>query len=240
MKTKNAIILSASLLAGIIVSTTNVSAATMTRDQIEAQGNQQIAAYWKEYQQALADRQNAWDQTHGNRFSDSYVKADSHAGAVYQEWLRAQSKLGDDLHAYDINQYQKQDQGQAVSKDDQQNTEKVNDHKQDTQSSQATEVKQVSQDKDTQSQEKPTEQVTAKSEASSFAATQKSESTQAQVTTKSDAINNDKVPAKVKADSKGSQALPQTGNHYSIAGVFGALLAGLVATLTGTWHKKTN
>ncbi|WP_180382900.1 hypothetical protein [Limosilactobacillus reuteri] len=48
MKTKNAIILSASLLAGIIVSTTNVSAATMTRDQIEAQGNQQIAAYWKE------------------------------------------------------------------------------------------------------------------------------------------------------------------------------------------------
>lgn len=240
MKTKNAIILSASLLAGIIVSTTNVSAATMTRDQIEAQGNQQIAAYWKEYQQALADRQNAWDQTHGNRFSDSYVKADSHAGAVYQEWLRAQSKLGDDLHAYDVNQYQKQDQSQATSKGEQQNAEKVNDHKQDTQSSRTTEVKQVSQDKDAQSQEKPAEQVTAKSEASSSVETQKSEDTQAKVATKSDTVNNDKVSAKVKADSKESRILPQTGNHYSIAGVFGALLAGLVATLTGTWHKKTN
>ena len=79
-----------------------------TRDQIEAQGNQQIQYYWNQYQQGLQERQQAWEQGHGDRFSNAYITADAKAGAMYQEWLRSQTRLGDELHNYDVSQYEKQ------------------------------------------------------------------------------------------------------------------------------------
>lgn len=78
-----------------------------TRDQIEAQGNQQIQYYWNQYQQGLQERQQAWEQGHGDRFSNAYITADAKAGAMYQEWLRSQTRLGDELHNYDVSQYEK-------------------------------------------------------------------------------------------------------------------------------------
>lgn len=79
-----------------------------TRDQIEAQGNQQIQYYWNQYQQGLQERQQAWEQGHGDHFSNAYITADAKAGAMYQEWLRSQTRLGDELHNYDVSQYEKQ------------------------------------------------------------------------------------------------------------------------------------
>lgn len=85
-----------------------------TRVEIEAQGNQKINALWSQYQQALQEREDAWEQGQGNRFSPAYMTADAKAGATYQEWLRAQTRLGDDLHNYDVAQWQReQDQQQA-------------------------------------------------------------------------------------------------------------------------------
>ena len=85
-----------------------------TRVDIEAQGNQKINALWSQYQQALQEREDAWEQGQGNRFSPAYMTADAKAGATYQEWLRAQTRLGDDLHNYDVTQWQReQDQQQA-------------------------------------------------------------------------------------------------------------------------------
>lgn len=57
MKTK-LFLASATLLAAL--SLTGVASADTTRDQIEAEGNQQIQSYWNEYQQAMQDRQNVW------------------------------------------------------------------------------------------------------------------------------------------------------------------------------------
>ena len=48
-----------------------------TRSQIEAQGNQQIQYYWNQYQQGLQERQQAWEQGHGDRFSNAYITADA-------------------------------------------------------------------------------------------------------------------------------------------------------------------
>lgn len=111
MKTK-LFLMSATLLAAL--SLTGVASADTTRDQIEAEGNQQIQAYWNEYQQALQDRQNAWEQSHGDIYTPAWQDANAHAGATYQEWLRAQTRLGDDLHNYDVAQWQReQDQQQA-------------------------------------------------------------------------------------------------------------------------------
>lgn len=82
------LLVSAIMLAGLTVSTP-VSADT-TRQEIETQGNQKINSLWSEYQQALQERQNAWEQGKGDRYSDAYMTADAKAGAIYQEWLRAQ------------------------------------------------------------------------------------------------------------------------------------------------------
>jgi hypothetical protein len=105
MKSK-ALITTLTLAASLSLTTT--ASADTTRDQIEQQGNAQITQLWNEYQQALQDRQNAWNQTQGNRYSDAYMNADAHAGAALQEYERAKTQLGDDLHSYDVSQYQKQ------------------------------------------------------------------------------------------------------------------------------------
>ena len=105
MKTK-LFLMSATLLAAL--SLTGVASADTTRDQIEAEGNQQIQAYWNEYQQALQDRQNAWEQSHGDIYTPAWQDANAHAGATYREWLEAQTALGDRLHAYDVAQWEKE------------------------------------------------------------------------------------------------------------------------------------
>ena len=93
---------------GALGSLSGNAKADETRDQIEAQGNQQIQYYWNQYQQGLQERQQAWEQGHGDRFSNAYITADAKAGAMYQEWLRSQTRLGDELHNYDVSQYEKQ------------------------------------------------------------------------------------------------------------------------------------
>lgn len=97
---------SATLLTAL--SLTGVASADTTRDQIEAEGNQQIQSYWNEYQQALQDRQNAWEQSHGDIYTPAWQDANAHAGAAYREWLEARTALGDRLHAYDVEQWEKE------------------------------------------------------------------------------------------------------------------------------------
>ena len=105
MKTK-LFLMSATLLAAL--SLTGVASADTTRDQIEAEGNQQIQAYWNEYQQAMQDKQTAWEQSHGDIYTPAWQSADAHAKAAYREWLEARTALGDRLHAYDVAQWEKE------------------------------------------------------------------------------------------------------------------------------------
>lgn len=112
MKTK---LFLASATVLVALSLTGVASADTTRDQIEAEGDQQIQSYWNEYQQALQDKQNAWEQSQGDRWSQAYQDADAHAGAAYREWLEARTALGDKLHAYDVSQWQKEEQDDQPS-----------------------------------------------------------------------------------------------------------------------------
>ena len=112
MKTK-LFLMSATLLAAL--SLTGVASADTTRDQIEAEGNQQIQAYWNEYQQAMQDKQTAWEQSHGDIYTPAWQSADAHAKAAYREWLEARTALGDRLHAYDVSQWEKEEQDDQPS-----------------------------------------------------------------------------------------------------------------------------
>lgn len=91
-----------------------------TRVEIVTQGDQKIQSLWNQYQQALQEREDAWNQGQGNRFTPAYITADAKAGAIYQEWLRAQTQLGDDLHNYDVDQWQKEEDQQQVDQISQQ------------------------------------------------------------------------------------------------------------------------
>ena len=112
MKTK---LFLASATVLVALSLTGVASADTMRDQIEAEGDQQIQSYWNEYQQALQDKQNAWEQSQGDRWSQAYQDADAHAGAAYREWLEARTALGDRLHAYDVSQWEKEEQDDQPS-----------------------------------------------------------------------------------------------------------------------------
>ena len=106
---KKTLLVTSLICSGLALGSLSQNAkADETRDQIEAQGNQQIQYYWNQYQQGLQERQQAWEQGHGDRFSNAYITADAKAGAMYQEWLRSQTRLGDELHNYDVSQYEKQ------------------------------------------------------------------------------------------------------------------------------------
>ena len=136
MKTK-LFLMSATLLAAL--SLTGVASADTTRDQIEAEGNQQIQAYWNEYQQALQDRQNAWEQSHGDIYTPAWQDANAHAGAAYREWLEARTALGDRLHAYDVAQWEKEsDQPSNQTPVDDSQVPEENSQAVNTQGSQAT------------------------------------------------------------------------------------------------------
>ena len=106
---KKTLLVTSLICSGLALGSLSQNAkADETQDQIEAQGNQQIQYYWNQYQQGLQERQQAWEQGHGDRFSNAYITADAKAGAMYQEWLRSQTRLGDELHNYDVSQYEKQ------------------------------------------------------------------------------------------------------------------------------------
>ena len=120
MRTK-LLILPVIMMMGLAVSAP-VSADTTdpTRVEIVTQGDQKIQSLWNQYQQALQEREDAWNQGQGNRFTPAYITADAKAGAIYQEWLRAQTQLGDDLHNYDVDQWQKEEDQQQVDQISQQ------------------------------------------------------------------------------------------------------------------------
>lgn len=120
MRTK-LLILPVIMMMGLAVSAP-VSADTNdpTRVEIVTQGDQKIQSLWNQYQQALQEREDAWNQGQGNRYSEAYMTADAKAGAIYQEWLRAQTQLGDDLHNYDVDQWQKEEDQQQVDQISQQ------------------------------------------------------------------------------------------------------------------------
>lgn len=105
---KKTLLVTSLICSGLALGSLSENAkADETQSQIEAQGNQQIQYYWNQYQQGLQERQQAWEQGHGDRFSNAYITADAKAGAIYQEWLRAQTRLGDEMHNYDVSQYDK-------------------------------------------------------------------------------------------------------------------------------------
>ena len=126
-----------------------------TRVEIEAQGNQNINALWSQYQQALQEREDAWEQGQGNRFSPAYMTADAKAGATYQEWLRAQTRLGDDLHNYDVAQWQREQDKQQANQPSQQ--------PQQTQQVTTTQTSQSSSDQPQQTQQVTTTQTSQSS-----------------------------------------------------------------------------
>lgn len=108
--------MSVTILATLSLS--GVASADANRDQIEAQGNAEIQSYWSQYQQALRDRQNAWEQSQGDIYTPAWQEANAKAGATYQEWLQARTALGDKLHNYDVEQLQKEEannQSQATN-----------------------------------------------------------------------------------------------------------------------------
>lgn len=221
---KKLALFSATVLAGLALGTT--ASADDTRDQIEAQDNQQIQYYWNQYQQGLQERQQAWEQGQGDRFSDTYITADAKAGAMYQEWLRAQTRLGDELHNYDVSQYEQQEnQGaqddqpsEALPSNEQATTGKPNQAK-GTKQVGTTTTQQIAKPAPVQ---QPTVQNTAQAsqEASTGPLTAKT------VTSPNKASKPVQVVPETKMVKAAKDELPQTGNSESALPVMiGALLA---------------
>ena len=228
MKTK-LFLMSATLLAAL--SLTGVASADTTRDQIEAEGNQQIQAYWNEYQQALQDRQNAWEQSHGDIYTPAWQDANAHAGATYQEWLRAQTQLGDDLHNYDVDQWQKEE--------DQQQVDQISQQQQPQQDQQVTttQASQISSDQPqpeaTKAESQARASVTQPNQQASVESKSTTHSSQ-QATTSRVSVKLDNLPAQNKKPVQSSteqntrQAeLPQTGNQAGL----GAISIGIASAL---------
>lgn len=225
MKTK-LFLMSATLLAAL--SLTGVASVDTTRDQIEAEGNQQIQAYWNEYQQALQEREDAWEQGQGNRFSPAYMTADAKAGATYQEWLRAQTRLGDDLHNYDVAQWQREQDQQQANQPSQQ--------PQQTQQVTTTQASQISSDQPqpeaTKAESQARASVTQPNQQASVEAKSTTHSLQ-QATTSRVSVKLDNLPAQNKkpvqerTEQSSVATLPQTGNQAGL----GAISIGIASAL---------
>lgn len=208
-----------------------------TRVEIEAQGNQKINALWSQYQQALQEREDAWEQGQGNRFTPAYITADAKAGAIYQEWLRAQTQLGDDLHNYDVDQWQKEE--------DQQQVDQISQQQQPQQDQQAT-ATQASQTSSEQPQPEATKaesqvraSVTQPNQQASVEAKSTTHSSQ-QATASRVSVKLDNLPAQNKKPVQSSteqntrQAeLPQTGNSNPMTTI-GTLLFAFWGVLIGS------
>ena len=242
MRTK-LFLMSATLLAAL--SLTGVASADTTRDQIEAEGNQQIQSYWNEYQQAMQDRQNVWKQSRGDRWSQAYQDADAHAGAAYHEGLEARTARGDRLQCYVVWEWEKEEQDDQPSNqtpvDDSQvpgeNSQALN-----TQGSQAT----VPTSQAKLSSQPATQELTQQASVADPASQPITQSTaqkpqQASVSVQADktgdlpAQNKKSVQERTEQDSKQAE-LPQTGNANPLAAA-GALLLAFWTALIGVWKR---
>ena len=247
MKTK-LFLMSATLLAAL--SLTGVASADTTRDQIEAEGNQQIQAYWNEYQQALQDRQNAWEQSHGDIYTPAWQDANAHAGAAYREWLEARTALGDRLHAYDVAQWEKEsDQPSNQTPVDDSQVPEENSQALNTQGSQATVPTSQSATPASQaklSSQPATQELTQQASVADPASQPITQSTaqkpqQASVSVQADKTGNlpaqNKKPVQERTEQDSKQAeLPQTGNANPLAAA-GALLLAFWTALIGVWKR---
>ncbi|MEH0999431.1 hypothetical protein [Limosilactobacillus reuteri] len=215
--------MSATLLAAL--SLTGVASADTTRDQIEAEGNQQIQAYWNEYQQALQDRQNAWEQSHGDIYTPAWQDANAHAGAAYREWLEARTALGDRLHAYDVAQWEKES-------DQPSNQTPVDDSQVPEENSQsATPASQAK-----LSSQPATQELTQQASVADPASQPITQSTaqkpqQASVSVQADKTGNlpaqNKKPVQERTEQSSVATLPQTGNQAGL----GAISIGIASAL---------
>ena len=236
MRTK-LLILPVIMMMGLAVSAP-VSADTNdpTRVEIVTQGDQKIQSLWNQYQQALQEREDAWNQGQGNRYSEAYMTADAKAGAIYQEWLRAQTQLGDDLHNYDVSQWQKEQ--------DQQQADQPSQQPQQTKQVTTTQSSQISAEQP-QTEVTKTDQPQTKASAVQFnqSANVEAKSTThnpQQATTSRVSVKLDDLPAQNKKPVQSSteqntrQAeLPQTGNSNPMTTI-GTLLFAFWGVLIGS------
>lgn len=209
-----------------------------TRVEIVTQGDQKIQSLWNQYQQALQEREDAWNQGQGNRFTPAYITADAKAGAIYQEWLRAQTQLGDDLHNYDVDQWQKEE--------DQQQVDQISQQQQPQQDQQAT-ATQASQTSSEQPQTEATKADQPQTKTSTVQPSQlasvgtKNVTHSSQQTTTSQASDKtanlpvqSKKPLQSSTEQNTRQAeLPQTGNSNPMTTI-GTLLFAFWGVLIGS------
>ena len=241
MRTK-LLILPVTMMMGLAVSAP-VSADTTdpTRVEIVTQGDQKIQSLWNQYQQALQEREDAWNQGQGNRFTPAYITADAKAGAIYQEWLRAQTQLGDDLHNYDVDQWQKEEDQQQVDQISQQQQPQQDQQATVTQASQTsseqpqTEATKADQPQTKTSTVQPSQQASVEAKSATHGPQQASVSVQADKTGDLPAQNKKSVQERTEQDSKQAK-LPQTGNANPLAAA-GALLLAFWTALIGVWKR---
>ena len=229
MRTK-LLILPVIMMMGLAVSAP-VSADTTdpTRVEIVTQGDQKIQSLWNQYQQALQEREDAWNQGQGNRYSEAYMTADAKAGATYQEWLQAQTRLGDDLHNYDVTQWQREQDPQQADQPSQQS--------QQTKQATATQASQTSseqpQTEATKADQPQTKTSTVQPSQLASVGTKNVTHGPQQATTSqvSDKTANLPVQSKKPLQSSTEQSsvatLPQTGNQAGL----GAISIGIASAL---------
>ena len=208
-----------------------------TRVEIQTQGNQKINSLWSQYQQALQEREDAWEQGQGNRYSEAYMTADVKAGATYQEWLRAQTQLGDDLHNYDVAQWQREQDQQQVDQISQQQQPQ---HDQQVTTTQASQISSDQpQPEATKDESQARASVTQPNQQASVEAKSTTHSSQ-QATASRVSVKLDNLPAQNKKPVQSSteqntrQAeLPQTGNSNPMTTI-GTLLFAFWGVLIGS------
>lgn len=205
----------AALLASLTIGAT--AHADTSRDAIERAGEAQIAQKWSEYQQALQDRQNAWNDSHGNRYGNAYIEADAHAGASYREWLELKTKLSDDLHNYDVEHAISQEDN-TVSKDE----DTVDNDTQNSQREEATNEDKAAEK--TPQDETKTVQPNDSIHPQTVAKPNDEEVASKPVAKDDNKSVNEPQSAGYKTDKS---ELPQTGNDRS----YGVAVAGLLATV---------
>ena len=212
-----------------------------TRVEIVTQGDQKIQSLWNQYQQALQEREDAWNQGQGNRFTPAYMTADAKAGAIYQEWLRAQTQLGDDLHNYDVDQWQKEEDQQQVDQISQQQQPQQDQQATATQASQTsseqpqTEAKKAAQPQTKTSTVQPSQQASVEAKSATHGPQQ---ATTSQVSVKLDNLPaQNKKPVQSSTEQNTRQAeLPQTGNSNPMTTI-GTLLFAFWGVLIGVWER---
>ena len=232
---KKTLLVTSLICSGLALGSLSENAkADETQSQIEAQGNQQIQYYWNQYQQGLQERQQAWEQGHGDRFSNAYITADAKAGAMYQEWLRSQTRLGDELHNYDVDQWQKEE--------DQQQVDQISQQQQPQQDQQASQTSA----EQPQTEVTKTNQPQTKASAVQFnqSANVEAKSTThnpQQATTSRTSAKPANLSSQVKKPAQGNMVqndqqtkLPQTGNSNLLT-VVGTLLFAFLGVLIGVW-----